>query len=116
VGTAGSTCGALLPTGNAVDTVQGTPVTMIDNGMPVVVLRAADLGLTGAEPRAALDADTALKARLEAIRLACGPRMNLGDVAQKTVPKMTLVSAPRSTPTPRSRPGSRRSGWPAVRA
>jgi 4-oxalomesaconate tautomerase len=96
VGTAGSTCGALLPTGNAVDTVQGTPVTMIDNGMPVVVLRAADLGLTGAEPRAALDADTALKARLEAIRLACGPRMNLGDVAQKTVPKMTLVSAPRA--------------------
>ncbi len=94
VGTAGSTCGALLPTGNVVDIIDGVAVTMIDNGMPVVVLRAADMGVTGAEPRDVLDADTALKARLEAIRLACGPLMNLGDVTDKTVPKMTMVSAP----------------------
>ncbi len=94
VGTAGSTCGALLPTGNAVDLVEGVEVTMIDNGMPVVVLRAADLGISGTETREVLDADDALKARLEKIRLACGPLMNLGDVTAKTVPKMTLVSAP----------------------
>ncbi len=92
--TAGSSCGALLPTGHAVDRIDGVPVTLIDNGMPVVVLRAADFGLTGTETRAALDADTALKAKLESIRLQAGPLMNLGDVAAKSVPKMTLVSPP----------------------
>lgn len=96
VGTAGSTCGALLPTGNPADVVEGVEVTMIDNGMPCVVLRAGDMGLTGAETREALDANAELKMRLEAIRLACGPLMNLGDVSEKTVPKMTMVSAPRA--------------------
>jgi 4-oxalomesaconate tautomerase len=51
------------------------------------------MGITGTEARAALDADTNLKTRLEVIRLACGPLMNLGDVTDKTVPKMTMVSA-----------------------
>jgi 4-oxalomesaconate tautomerase len=94
--TAGSSCGALLPSGNVVDVVEGVEVTMIDNGMPCVMLRAADLGLAGDESPEALEADAALRARLEAIRLACGPLMNLGDVAEKSVPKMTLVSAPRA--------------------
>ncbi len=92
---AGSSCGALLPTGRALDTLDGVPATLIDNGMPCVVLRAADLGLSGYEDRETLDADTALKARLEAIRLQAGPRMRLGEVADKTVPKMMLVAAPR---------------------
>ncbi|WP_042703892.1 4-oxalomesaconate tautomerase [Azospirillum sp. B506] len=92
--TAGSSCGSLLPTGNAVDVIDGVPVTCIDNGMPVVVLRASDLGVRGDETREDLDADTALKARLEAIRLKAGPMMKLGDVTDKSVPKMTLVSAP----------------------
>jgi 4-oxalomesaconate tautomerase len=64
--------------------------------MPVVVLRAGDMGITGAETRTELDANTDLKARLEMIRLACGPLMNLGDVTNRTVPKMTMVSAARS--------------------
>ncbi|MDE2574573.1 MAG: 4-oxalomesaconate tautomerase [Rhodospirillales bacterium] len=93
--TAGSSCGALLPTGQAVDVIEGVPVTCIDNGMPVVVLRAADFGVTGTESRADLDANTTLKARLEAIRLRAGPMMSLGDVAAQSVPKMTLVSAPQ---------------------
>lgn len=93
--TAGSSCGALLPTGNAVDVVEGVPVTLIDNGMPCVVMKAADLGVTGYEDRDALDADTALKARIEAIRLAVGERMNLGDVRDKSVPKMMLVAPPQ---------------------
>ncbi|MCB2101684.1 MAG: 4-oxalomesaconate tautomerase [Rhodobacterales bacterium] len=92
--TAGSTCGALLPTGNAVDTIDGVAVTCIDNGMPVVVLRAADMGITGTESREALEADMDLRARLESIRLQAGPRMNLGDVAEKSVPKMSMVSPP----------------------
>ncbi|MBC7985959.1 MAG: 4-oxalomesaconate tautomerase [Sphingomonadaceae bacterium] len=93
--TAGSTCGALLPTGNAADTIEGVACTLIDNGMPCIVLAAADVGATGYEDRDTLDAHTALKARLEKIRLAAGPRMNLGDVAQKSVPKMMLVARPR---------------------
>ena len=93
--TAGATCGALLPTGRACDRVDGIEVTLIDNGMPCVVLRAADAGIAGTESRAALDADEALKIRLERLRLTCGPLMNLGNVVAKTVPKMTMVSAPR---------------------
>lgn len=93
--TAGSSCGALLPTGNVRDVIDGVDVTLIDNGMPTVMLRAADLGRTGYESCAELEADEEFKARLEAIRLKAGPMMNLGDVAQRTVPKMCLVSAPR---------------------
>jgi 4-oxalomesaconate tautomerase len=91
---AGSSCGALLPTGRAVDDVDGLAVTLIDNGMPVVVLRAADLGVTGAETCAELEADAGLRARLETVRLAAGPLMRLGDVADLTVPKLTLVAPP----------------------
>jgi 4-oxalomesaconate tautomerase len=91
---AGSSCGALLPTGNVVDEVAGVRVTCIDNGMPVVILNAADFGVKGDEAPEVLEADATLKARVEAIRLELGPRMKLGDVAKKTVPKMTLVSPP----------------------
>ncbi|TCT04268.1 4-oxalomesaconate tautomerase [Aquabacter spiritensis] len=91
---AGSVCGALLPTGNAVDVVAGVEVTLIDNGMPCVVLAAQAVGRTGYESRDALDTDAALKARLEEIRRAAGPLMNLGDVAAKVVPKMILVAPP----------------------
>ncbi len=92
--TAGSSCGALLPTGNAADEIDGVAVTLIDNGMPCVVMRGSDLGIKGTESREELDADETLKAMLESIRLQAGPLMNLGDVTDKTVPKMTMVSAP----------------------
>ncbi|MFT4180832.1 MAG: 4-oxalomesaconate tautomerase [Rhizobium sp.] len=92
---AGSMCGALLPTGREVDVIDGIEATLIDNGMPCVIMRAADFGLTGEESREALEADAALKARLEAIRLKAGPMMKLGDVQAASVPKMTLVSPPR---------------------
>lgn len=91
--TSGSSCGALLPTGNAVDVIDGVEVTMIDNGMPCVVMRASDMGITGQEAPEDLEAYTVLRKKLEKIRLACGPMMNLGDVSEKTVPKMTMVSA-----------------------
>ena len=94
--TAGSTCGALLPTGNAADIIDGTEATLIDNGMPCVILRAADLGISGTETREELEANDTLKARLEAIRLKAGPLMNLGDVTDKSVPKMTMLSPPRA--------------------
>jgi 4-oxalomesaconate tautomerase len=89
---AGSSCGALLPTGHGRDTINGIEATLIDNGMPVVVMRAADFGKTGYESPEALEADADLKAKVEAIRLKVGPMMNLGDVTKKTVPKMCLVA------------------------
>jgi len=94
--TAGSSCGALLPSGHAVDVIDGVAVTLIDNGMPCVVMKAADLGITGYEDRDWLDGNTELKARIEAIRLQVGPMMNLGDVKEKSVPKMMLVARPKA--------------------
>ena len=93
---AGSSCGALLPTGNAVDEVEGVQVTCIDNGMPVVCIAAADLGVNGDESPAELEANPGLTAKVEAIRQAAGRLMNLGDVTNKTVPKMSLLSPPRN--------------------
>lgn len=93
--TAGSVCGALLPTGHALDKIGEIEATLIDNGMPVVVLRASDLDKSGYETPAALDADQPFKSRLEEIRIHAGRLMGLGDVRSKVVPKMTLIAPPR---------------------
>lgn len=93
---AGGSCGALLPTGNAVDEIDGVVCSLVDNGMPVVVMAASALGIEGHEDCADLEADDELRRRLESIRLKAGPLMNLGDVATTSVPKLTIVSEPRS--------------------
>ena len=92
---AGGSSGALLPTGNTVDVIDGVECTLVDNGMPVVVLRATDLGVRGDEAPAELEANDELRRRLESIRLTAGPLMRLGDVTDASVPKLTLVSPPR---------------------
>lgn len=89
---AGSSCGSLFPTGNPSDVINGVEITCIDNGMPVVIMNTRDMGVKGTETPSELESNTLLKSRVEAIRLAAGRLMNLGDVSQKTVPKMTLVS------------------------
>ena len=104
--TAGSVCSGLLPTGRLLDRVAVAAgdgfdafeidVTCIDNGMPMVLMRAADLQRSGYEEVADLNADDALKRRIEALRLQCGERMGLGDVRAKTYPKMCLLAAPRA--------------------
>ncbi len=94
--TEGSVCGRLLPTQKRVNRFDGVDVTCVDNGMPVVILRAADVGVTGYESRDVLNANSELKARIEAIRIQAGAAMGLGDVSQKVVPKVTLVAAPRA--------------------
>lgn len=94
--TAGSSCGALLPTGNAVDVVEGVVVTLVDNGMPVVVMRATDFGVTGYETPAELEGNAELRAILERVRRSAGPLMHLGDVSALSVPKLTLVAEPRN--------------------
>jgi 4-oxalomesaconate tautomerase len=93
---AGGSCGALLPSGSAVDRIDGVDCTLVDNGMPVVVMRAEDLGVTGYEDCATLENEAELRRRLESIRLAAGHLMNLGDVTSTTVPKLTMVASPRA--------------------
>jgi 4-oxalomesaconate tautomerase len=95
-GTAGAQCGALLPTGRLTDVINGITCTLVDNGMPSVVMRASDFGLTGYESPSKMESDPALKDKIEAIRLAAGPLMKLGDVTDKTIPKMCLISAPQN--------------------
>lgn len=94
--TAGSVCKSLLPTGRVRDQVGGVTVTCIDNGMPMVMIPARQLGRSGYESAAALSADTELLARLAPLRLLAGERMGLGDVSQKTYPKMCLIAPPRA--------------------
>lgn len=94
--TAGSVCGTLLPTGNMIDQIDGIEATLIDNGMPMVVVRASDLGKSGYETPVDLNSDLELKTRLETIRILAGERMGLGDVRSKVVPKITLIAPPQS--------------------
>jgi 4-oxalomesaconate tautomerase len=94
VGVAGGTTGSLLPTGDVVDEVEGVEVSLIDNGMPVVVMRAEDLGVTGYETCSELESDARLRERLEEIRLAAGSKMGLGDVTATTIPKLTMLAPP----------------------
>ena len=91
---AGSATGAMLPTGNPIDVIDGIEVTCMDVAMPVVIMRAGDLGLRGDESAAELDASTALFQRMEAIRLAASQRMGMGDATQSVVPKLAVVAPP----------------------
>ena len=93
--TAGSVCAGLLPTGRVKDVIEGIEVTCIDNGMPLVMMRAVDLGRSGYESVAEMNADTLLKTRLEALRLKAGALIGLGNVTNKTYPKMCLVAPPK---------------------
>ncbi|WP_053913210.1 4-oxalomesaconate tautomerase [Streptomyces sp. TP-A0875] len=98
--TAGSVAGSLLPTGRVRDTLEvpgvgPVDVTLIDNGQPLAIVAAERLGATGYETPAEIDADDALRSRVEALRLVCGAAMGLGDVTARNYPKMTLVAPPR---------------------
>ncbi|WP_198153957.1 PrpF domain-containing protein [Catenuloplanes japonicus] len=86
---------AVFPTGRPADRCGGLTVSCVDAGMPVVLARAADLGVTGTESPAELESDTRLRAAVEAVRLDAGRLMGLGDVRDATVPKVSLLSPPR---------------------
>lgn len=88
--------GTLLPTGSALDVVDGVEVTCVDNGMPTVLIAAGSLGVTGYEQPRELEEDLVLADRLRSLRLAAGRLMGLGDVSDATVPKLTLLAPPRA--------------------
>ena len=93
---AGAKTGRLLPTGHARDRIGGVEASCIDMAMPMVLLRARDLGKTGHERPAELDADRGFLARLEAIRREAGALMGLGRRRRARIPKPVLLSAPQS--------------------
>ncbi|WP_258804014.1 4-oxalomesaconate tautomerase [Pseudarthrobacter sp. NS4] len=95
-GTAGSSTGALFPTGRVLDHVAGMEVTCVDNGMPSVLVRASDLGASGNESPADLEGDAGLADRLGELRLSAAKLMGMGDVTRDTVPKLVLLSAPEA--------------------
>lgn len=91
----GSKTGALLPTGTPMEEIDGIKTTLIDVAVPMMIVRAADVGKTGYESAAELDADKAFFAKMEAMRMEAGRRMGLGDVTGKVVPKMAMLATPR---------------------
>ena len=95
LGVVGTSCGAMLPTGNQRDTIDGVDVTLMDVAMPMMIARADAFGLTGYETAAELDANEALFKRMEAIRLQAGKMMWLGDVTRSVTPKIGLLAAPK---------------------
>jgi 2-methylaconitate cis-trans-isomerase PrpF len=99
----GSVAGSLLPTGNVIDEIGGVQVTCIDVAMPMIMMRAADFGVTGDENRAGFNANKALFARIEPIRREAGQRMGFGDVADKVIPKVGLLAPARQGGTIMSR-------------
>ena len=93
----GAKTGVMLPTGHLVEVIEGVEVTCLDVAMPMVLMRAEDLGLSGVEGRGEIDGNAALLARIEAIRMEAGRRMGFGDVSDKVIPKVGLLSRPRGS-------------------
>lgn len=91
----GSTTGALLPTGNLTDEIDGVTVTCMDVAMPIVIARAEAFGLSGYETVEELDANRAFYERMEPIRRKAGLLMGMGDVSSSVVPKFAVLAAPR---------------------
>ncbi|MFZ6047005.1 4-oxalomesaconate tautomerase [Pseudomonas sp. CR3202] len=89
---AGAKTGALLPTGHAIEQIEGVDVTCLDAATPTVMIRASDLGVDAHADPAALDANSAMLERLERIRCEAGRRMGMGDVSQSVLPKPILLS------------------------
>ena len=99
----GAVTGKLLPTGRPLDVIDGVEVSCVDMAMPIVLMRAEQFGKTGYETPAELDADKAMLARMEAIRIKAGALMGMGDVSKFVVPKTALLAPPRRGGTIASR-------------
>ncbi|PID48292.1 MAG: 4-oxalomesaconate tautomerase [Proteobacteria bacterium] len=95
----GSICGKLFPTGKKIDNIDGINLTCIDNGMPVVLIPALSLQISGYEICDELSSNEILRQKLESIRLKAGKLMGLGDVSNKVIPKMSIISPPKGSGT-----------------
>ena len=93
---AGAKTGKLFPTGNPRDRIGGVEMSCVDAAMPIMAVRAADLGMTGYESPAEYLVNTAFMARLEALRREAGAAMGIANAADLVIPKPVLVAAPRA--------------------
>ena len=93
--TVGGATGAILPTGNLVETFDGIKVTAMDVAMPMVIAQAESFGLTGYESAAELDDNSDFFARMEAIRIKVGTAMGIENVANSVTPKFGLLAPAR---------------------
>ena len=96
VDASGAKTGKLLPTGNALDDIDGIAVSCVDVAMPCVIAKASDFGKTGYESKAELDADKDFFARFEAIRVKAAARMGMGDASGSVIPKFVIVAPPKA--------------------
>ncbi|PTX54400.1 hypothetical protein C8N43_3214 [Litoreibacter ponti] len=90
----GGVTGAMFPTGERIDVIDGIAVSCIDVAMPMVIARAADFGLTGLESAAELDDNRDFYARMEPLRQKAGALMGMGDVSASVTPKFGLIAPP----------------------
>ncbi len=103
----GARTGKILPTGNPRDRLtlaDGSTIeaSMVDAANPCVFVRAADVGAAGNESPLAMDNNTALLAKLEAIRQAASVAMGIApDLAEaaaiKGAPKVAFVAPPMAS-------------------
>jgi hypothetical protein len=92
----GSKTGELLPTGQAINVIEGIEVSCVDVAVPMMIARASDFGIIGTESRLELDQMPELFSKIESFRLKAGKLMGLGDVTKSVVPKVGLISKPQS--------------------
>ncbi len=91
----GTRTGKLLPTGNAIDVIDGIEVSCVDAAIPMVIARAADMGKTGYETPDELNADRDFFVRVERIRVEASHKMGMGDPTGSVVPKFCIISKAR---------------------
>lgn len=91
----GAKTGEWLPTGKALEVIDNIPVTLVDYSVPMMLIAAESLGLNGDESAEEIDGDAVLLNRIEHMRLQAGERMGLGDVSDKVIPKVSLLSTPK---------------------
>ena len=102
----GAKTGKLLPTGNAVDIIEGVEVSCVDVAVPMVIARASDFGRNVQDAIESFDSDKALMGKLRSVWTQAGLRMGLtkrnGEAMtadelanSETIPKVCLVGPPK---------------------
>ncbi len=92
----GTKTGQLMPTGSPKDLVEGVEVSCFDAAVPMIIARAADMGLTGYETPDEINGRKDFFAKLERIRVSASHKMGMGDPTGSVVPKFCIVSAARN--------------------
>ncbi|MDH2880281.1 2-methylaconitate cis-trans isomerase PrpF family protein [Bacillus cytotoxicus] len=99
----GSVTGKLFPTGSKMDVIEGINVSCIDVSVPLIIIQATELGIEGDESPELLNSNTMFLNKIDMIRKKVAALANLGNVSNKVIPKIAIVSRPRKSGTITSR-------------